>query len=259
MKQVKNVCKSVVYSALDVLTGGRGIARTIGGETIRFPPHFSRYYESDYEPATFDFLRQNLLKGDVYLDCGGHIGLFAVVGARIVGDTGRVYSFEPTPFSRSVLEKTLRMNNYHHIVDIRPEAISQRTGTATFFDTGTEVSNANSLVKKGKQGAGLEVKTISLDDFARDLNLQRVNCIKMDVEGSEMDALLGAKTVIETFRPAISLELHPFAYDKPQEHLAEIWDVLQIYKLTVKYDGTATSKDWFASQTGGFEVQCFAA
>ncbi len=104
MKQVKNVCKSVAYSALDVLTGGRGIARTIGGEMIRFPPHFSRYYESDYEPATFDFLRQNLSKGDVYLDCGGHIGLFAVVGARIVGDTGRVYSFEPTPFSRSVLE-----------------------------------------------------------------------------------------------------------------------------------------------------------
>ncbi len=253
------VCKPAFYRTLDILTNGRGIARKISGETIRFPARWSRYYESNYEQITFNFLRENLSKGDVYLDCGGHIGLFAVVGARLVGETGRVFSFEPTPLSRSVLEQTVRLNNCQNIVDVRAEAISRTSGTATFFDTGTEISNANSLVKTNKQGGNLEVKTVSLDGFAIEHELQRIGCIKIDVEGSEKDALLGAKQVIEKYRPAISLGLHPFAYDKAEEELGEIWDVLKNYRLTVKYEGEQISRDWFVKQTKIFDVQCFPA
>jgi FkbM family methyltransferase len=242
---------------LDILTGGRGVTRKISGETIRFPSRWSRYYESDYEPVTFNFLRENLSKGDVYIDCGGHIGLFAIVGARLVGETGRVFSFEPTPLSRSVLEKTVPLNNYQNIVTVRAEAVSRTSGIATFFDTGTEISNANSLVKTDKQGGSLEVKTVSLDGFVNEHGLQRIDCIKMDVEGSEMDALLGAKQVIEKYRPAISLGLHPFAYNKIEERLGEIWDVLKNYRLTVKYEDEQISKDWFVKQTKIFDVQCF--
>jgi hypothetical protein len=79
----------------------------------------------------------------------------------------------------------------------------------------------------------------------------------MDVEGSEMDALLGAKQVIEKYRPAISLGLHPFAYNKIEERLGEIWDVLKNYRLTVKYEDEQISKDWFVKQTKIFDVQCF--
>lgn len=253
------VCKAAYYRTLDVLTGGRGIARKIGGETIRFPARWSRYYESDYEPVTFNFLRENLSKGDVYLDCGGHIGLFAVVGARLVGETGRVFSFEPTPLSRRVLEKIVQLNNYQNIVDIRAEAISRTSGTATFFDTGTEISNANSLVKTDKQAGSLEVKTVSLDGFVNEYELQSVDCIKIDVEGSEMDALLGAKRVIEKYRPAISLGLHPFAYDKTEERLSEIWDLLKDCRLTMKHEDEQVGKDWFVRQTKIFDVQCFPA
>ncbi len=254
---LSKICKPAFYKTLDFLTGGRGILRTINEEKIRFPARWSRYYEADYEPVTFNFLRDNLSEGSVYLDCGGHIGLFAVVGARFVGETGRVFSFEPTPLSRSVLKEIVQLNNYQNIVDVRAEAVSDSSGTATFFDTGAEISNANSLLKTDKKGGSLEVKTVSLDDFVKAQKLQQVDCIKIDVEGSEMDALLGAKQVIETHRPVISLGLHPFAYDKAEVKLKEILDLLTDYGLTVKFEGSQVSEDWFIKQMNIFDVQCF--
>ena len=137
--------KSLVYGAVEVMTGGRGIARRIGGEVIRFPVRFSRYYEQDYEPETFRFLREHCRKGDVVLDIGAHIGLFTVVTARLVGPTGRVYSFEPTPNTRKTLERTVRLNDIGDWVHVHGEAVSRVSGTATLFDTGDPGSNASAV------------------------------------------------------------------------------------------------------------------
>ncbi len=252
-----STCKMLAYKTLDILMAGRGIPRKIGGENIRFPAQWSRYYESNYEPITFNFLRENLAKGDTYLDCGGHIGLFAVVGAKLVGESGRVFTFEPTLLSRSVLIKTVKLNNCQNIVDVRPEAVSRTTGTAIFFDTGSDVSNANSLIKTGNHKGGLEVETISLDDFAEIQQLSRINCIKIDVEGSELNTLLGAEKIIRKYRPTISLGLHPFAYDIEIDKLTDIWELLRSYNLSVKFKNKSTDKDWFINQTEIFDVQCF--
>ena len=111
--------KEAAYKILDAVTPGRGVVRNIGGERIRFPAKWSRYYEAGYEPETFRFFRDNLKPGDAVLDIGGHIGLFAVVTARLVGPDGRVFSFEPTPFTRNVLEEVVDLNNYTDRVEVR--------------------------------------------------------------------------------------------------------------------------------------------
>lgn len=261
MPGVKKILKEATYKGLEAFIGKSGIARNINGEKINFPVRYARYFESDYEKLTFQFLRENCPTGGVFLDCGGHIGLFAVVGARLVGETGSVFSFEPTPLSRTVLKQTVQLNKCQNIVEVRPEAVSKTTGTAVFFDTGTEASNANSLVKSDRHDTaqGLEVKTVSLDDFVAEKKLPRVDCLKIDVEGSEFDALLGAGRVIARHRPAISLGLHPFAFEDTEKKLGEIWDLLESYNLRVKYENQLIDKDWFVRQTKIFDVQSFPA
>ena len=188
---MKETIKNIVYGALDAVTAERGVARRIGGETVRFPARYSRYYEATYEPELFKFLRRRLRAGDVFFDCGAHIGLFTVVASRLVGADGRVFSFEPTPATREVLEKVVALNDCRN-VEVRPEAVSRTTGTAVFFDTGGECSNANSLVKLNRhQDGGLTVPTVSIDEFARSRKLE-INCIKIDVEGAEFDLLVGS-------------------------------------------------------------------
>jgi len=173
---VKHILKTIFYAAADILTLNRGLGTKIGEEWFRFPARWSRYYESDYEPETFDFFRKNLKPGDIVFDIGAHIGLFSVVASRLVGETGKVYAFEPTPFTRGVLGKVIKLNGCDHNVEIRTEAVSEKKGTAYFFDTGTEVSNANSLVETSRSKKKLEVPVTSVDEFVAERGLL-VNCL----------------------------------------------------------------------------------
>src|SRR3712207_1541891 len=116
--QTVNAIKSATYQTLDYLTLGRGVKRKVGGEIIRFPARWFRYYQADYESETFEFLRAQCRKNSTVFDLGAHIGLFSVVMARCVGPNGRVYSFEPTSLSREVLRQTVRLNGCEDIVEV---------------------------------------------------------------------------------------------------------------------------------------------
>lgn len=254
MNSIKSLAKSVAYGALNLSTAGRGVKRIIGGEPVRFPARWSRYYLADYEAATFDFLRAHCAQGHDVLDMGAHIGLFTVVMARLVGPTGRVFSFEPTPLTREVLRETVRLNGCEGIVEVREEAMAKVSGSATFYDTGDAGSNANSLVPTQRSQSGYTVRTVSLDDFTSSRGLP-VGCLKIDVEGAELDVLLGGERTFLVSRPAVWLALHPPFLGDSAKALAEIWKILQQYRMLVSYQGGRVEEDWFREQRELFDVQ----
>src|SRR5690606_5355578 len=104
--------------------------------------------------------------------------------------------------TRSVLTEVIRRNDCDANVEIRPEAVSNETGTTFFFDTGTEISNANSLVETSRSKEKIEIPVTSVDDFVAKKGI-RVDCIKIDVEGAEYDLLWGARKVLTEQRPII--------------------------------------------------------
>lgn len=245
--------KEIGYSVLNLFTLGCGIAREIGGETIRFPTRWSRYYEAEYEPETFAFFRENVKKGDIVLDIGGHIGLFTVVTARLVGSEGKVYSFEPTPFTRGVLKEVVELNGVSEVVEVRSEAVSSKKGETVFFDTGDTISNANSLVKTERSKTEIPVTLISIDEFVQQKGINP-NCLKIDVEGVELDVLRGARETFLEHRPAVRLGLHPPFITQNGQTLDEIWAILEEYRMQVIFDGKPAEKDWFCSQPALFDV-----
>lgn len=257
-----NLVKTAAYTALDWCTFGRGVQRVICGETVRFPARWSRWYASDYEPNTFTFLRAHCRPGDVVFDIGAHLGLFTVVMAKLVGPKGRVASFEPTPLSREVLTETVQLNGCEDVVDVRPEAVSGAVGNATFFDTGTVASNANSLVQTSRSRSGYTVPIVDLDGFCGARGW-RPTCLKIDAEGAELDVLRGAREVFRSCRPSAALSLHPTAFSDAPRTLRKIWDVLHDYGMTVSLlegygeslnDKTEVSADWFCSRKQVFDV-----
>lgn len=250
---MKTLLKSLAYQALDLATAGRGIRRLIGGEQIRFPPRWCRYYAADYEPATFAFLRTHAKPGQTVLDIGAHLGLFTVVLARLVGPAGRVFSFEPTALTRQVLERTVRINGCSSVVEIRAEAVSRATGMAEFHDTGDPGSNANSLIRTQRSRSSANVPTISLDDFVKSRGIQP-GCLKIDVEGAELDLLRGAGDVFMRCRPAVYLSLHPAAIHKGGGSLAEVWELLHRYRMSVRSDGKPLDETVFCQSERLFDV-----
>jgi FkbM family methyltransferase len=249
-----NALKSLLYGTLEVLTAGGGIPRDVGGERIRFPPRWCRYYQRGYEPNTFRFLRAHCRPGQTVLDVGAHLGLFSVVMARLVAPGGRVISFEPTSFTRRILERTVRLNGLAGVVEVRGEAVTGRTGVADFFDTGSPASNANSLVPADRVVGAKPVPTVSLDDFVGTHQI-RLGCVKIDVEGAELDLLRGACKTITGQRPAVYLAVHPAAVCKAGGSLGDLWTLLASYKMNVYRDGVAVSEAEFNAATDLFDVE----
>lgn len=248
-----NGLKLAAYKAIDAITLGRGIERNFHGTPVRFPPRWSRYFKTDYEPETFAFLRNNLQSGDTFLDIGAHIGLFTVVAARIVGEKGRVISFEPTPGTRGVMGEVLRVNGFDDFVEVRAEAVAAQRGKTIFYDSGDEISVVNSLVRGEQSRNEFEVQVVSLDEFATE-NAVEADCIKIDVEGSELDLLLGAERTLAEQRPKILLSMHPPFIPKGRESIEAIWEILKKHRYDVSFEGTAVDKEWFCSKPELFDV-----
>ncbi len=253
MESQLNIIKEIAYKVLEITTGGRGVARMVDDRPIRFPARWSRYYSSEYDPATFEFLEKNLKEGDTVLDIGAHIGLFSVAMASMVGDEGRVFCFEPTPLTREVLSKVIALNGCAGNVEVRGEAVSARSGSTLFYETDVDVSNANSLVKTEIGKKPIEVAMTSVDEFAKERGLT-INCLKIDVEGAEMDVLTGARDTFLNQRPVARLGLHPQFIVQNGQSLDDIWRILAEYKLQVLFDGKPVEKEWFCSQSDLFDV-----
>lgn len=203
--------RSTAYAALDAALLGRGVPRTVNGGRVRFPAQWSRYYPRVYESTMHGFLLRHCAPGTTVIDGGAHIGLFTVAMARAVGPDGWVLAFEPTRGTRSVLTRTVVLNDLGATVSVRPEGLTDVTGRNTFHVGGTEGSNSNSLVgwsAGNATGTKIEVPTLALDDLLPTLAAP-VSCIKLDVEGAELDALRGAKAMLERFQPALCIGVHP--------------------------------------------------
>jgi FkbM family methyltransferase len=246
--------KNSIYDLVDLLTLFRGIPASINGESIRFAPRWSRYFAAAYEPQTFRFMKHHCPVGGTVIDLGAHIGLFSVIAARLVGPEGKVFAFEPTDSTRKVLEQTIKRNSMRGRVEVRPEAVSETTGTAQFFQLQDEGSVANSLISYGELSrSGREIKVLSLDEFVAARG-SRVNFLKIDVEGAELQVLRGAANTF-AMRPFVSLGLHPEPIAISGGSLQDIWAVLAKYRMTVTEDEAPLSQHEFCGRTDRFDVQ----
>jgi len=156
-------------------------------------------------PAVLALLRP----GSVVIDVGANLGEWAIPFARSVGAAGRVIAIEPASRSAAALEATLAANALHQAEIVRC-AIGDHDGQAEFavpvvtsarIDTGT--------ARIGPACAGheaLRVPLRSLQSLAAELGLDRLDLIKIDVEGHERQVLDGAASILDQYRPTLVME-----------------------------------------------------
>jgi FkbM family methyltransferase len=247
--------KESLYKVLDILTLKRGSLRQINGFDIRLPLRYARYYEDNYERDTFGFFEKNIKPNQTILDIGAHIGLYSVFFSKKLKNTGKVICFEPTPGTFSILKQTVELNHLENCKLVNA-AIADKSGIMKFNLTTAdgEGSNANSLVRTERSVNSTEVKVFSIDEYRRSEEL-RIDVLKIDVEGYELNALKGAKETFLTDKPIGILALHPESIKQLGQSLEQIWDLLEEYKCQVEFKGKAMSKDQFCSNKLLFDVE----
>jgi FkbM family methyltransferase len=156
--------------------------------------------ESYVDPPSFFCPEVQLAAGDVAFDLGGNLGTSALVFSRAVGPEGRVFSFEPV--FHEILARNLRENGVTNVTVI-PEGVSDRTGAAEFAITERGIDSR--IDPDGAGGIRQSISVTTLDDFCAREGVERVDFVKMDIEGAEELALRGARETIRRFRPKWSI------------------------------------------------------
>lgn len=157
-------------------------------------------------------LFQRLVKpGMVVFDLGANVGQYTLLAARRVGPDGSVHAFEPVPHNFTALSRHVRENGLETAVRLnqvaawsRPDMLRLYLSERDVADNGTDYTS----VFSGDAVDMIECPAVRLDDYVRDRGVQRLDVLKMDIEGAEKPALLGALEILERFRPLILLELN---------------------------------------------------
>jgi len=147
-------------------------------------------------------LARFLKPGQVLYDIGSNVGFFSVLGARLVGPTGRVYAFEPFPTTAAQVRINAELNGFSHLETIEA-AVSNASGRARLADGGSSMQHSLKY-----QGPGIDVRTVAIDDLVAAGSIRPPNFVKLDVEGAEVDVLKGMHGVIARHRPVIMCEVH---------------------------------------------------
>ena len=159
------------------------------------------------------YLLERLLKQDmIFIDVGANHGEFTLFAAKRLTQ-GLVIAFEPVSFIFKKLKRNVELNDLSNVILI-PKGLGYTNQKTTLY--GTEKHHIDGSKNEGLYSTKLindrstiyeEVEIIRLDDFLKSLEISKVDIIKIDVEGSELDVLMGARNSIKKFKPLIILEV----------------------------------------------------
>lgn len=157
------------------------------------------------EKAVFTELCKLLSEGDVFIDAGANIGIFTVLASRLVGISGRVLSIEMISDTADQLEAHVRLNNHANVTIIR-NALSDLPGKKliAMFEPGRFGRASISVIHKN--ALQISVLTTTLDELS--FGIESVKLLKMDIEGSEYQALLGGKSLVKRLENVIYEKWH---------------------------------------------------
>jgi FkbM family methyltransferase len=166
-----------------------------------------------WEPNVIAALPGVLAPGDVFLDIGAHIGYFTLLAARLVGPTGHVYAFEPSPTTYRRLQKNIELNGFSNVTAFEVavgdssrrgtlyEGPRQNTGLATLHP-------AFGAKREGAPEVAVDVRPVTA--VVPDEELPRVRALKIDVEWQELEVLRSLEPLLDLKLPlAIFLEWTP--------------------------------------------------
>lgn len=191
----------------------------------------SIFVSGTYEPNTLMFLKNFLKIGDTFIDIGANSGIYSIVAAKLVGDAGKVYSFEPSSREFFKLQENVLLNNLQHHIVTNKLAISSKNEKA-LLKIATESHNGqNTLCNEFAytnvdSGHIEEVNCISLDEYVNNNSIFNIKLIKIDVEGYELNVFEGANSLIINQRPLIIFEVVREAYRKNNLKLIDLKNYL---------------------------------
>ena len=206
----------------------------INGVTYKANPHYRHMLGQNYDSAVAEFLRQRVRPGSLCFDVGANVGVYVLQLAHWSRPGGRVVAFEPNPLTLSILREHISLNRINDRVEVVGAAIGASEGEEVFFSVGADgmsrLGAPNRLI--ATRTTETKVAVTTLDAYAARTG-EDPDWLLIDIEGFEIQAMIGARDLIRRRRGEIGIvvEMHPSVWDSAHttRQLAE--DVLRDFRL----------------------------
>lgn len=163
-----------------------GTALSFFFPALALPLQNAKNYIVDYIPQ----------QGDVVLDCRAYCGITTYLFSKAVGETGRVYALEPDDLSYKMLLKNIDKHGLANVIPVK-KGIWSNTTRVYFNAEGNVGGSMASLLQRPFYENLSKVDVVSISDFYTEYGLNKLDFIKMDIEGAELDVIAGSKDFIE--------------------------------------------------------------
>lgn len=170
------------------------LEQKLGWRKPKDPFNIPKYYFKKYLPAN-----------QIIIDCGAHIGADSVELAKIFPKS-QIHSFEPVP---SLFTTLKAMTSKYSNIECHQIALSNQNGTANFFVSSGDSDASSSLLlptghieihKNVLFNEQIQVPTITLDDWAKNNNISKIDFLWLDMQGFELQMLKASSTIIQTVK-----------------------------------------------------------
>ena len=138
-----------------------------------------------------EFCKKELKKGDTVIDVGANIGYFTLFFSKLVGEKGKVIAFEPDPINFDILKKNIELNKITN-VELVKKGVSNKNEFMRLYKS--PVSGGHSLIKNEWGKEYTDIQTVTLDEYFKE---QKIDVIKIDVEGFELEVIEGGKKIFK--------------------------------------------------------------
>lgn len=214
-------------------------------------PYEAMVWLRQEEETDLEIVRRLLKPGQSFVDCGANIGIWTLVAASAVGTNGKVFAFEPNPATFEKLSQNVSLLELASHIQLFASAVGS---TNTNLPFSCEKSHNISQIVEMLNNESILVSVVSLDLALRD---NKIDGIKIDVEGFELEVLQGAKSIINNCKPWLCVEFNTLLAKvntlrdwNVHQHLSELGYVCRHFKDALNPSDTNILPDnW---QTSGY-------
>lgn len=188
-----------------------GLGRKTHLATAHFPYWSAQAYgvlTGQHELMVQEAMRRALGPGGVFIDIGANIGAITLLGAQLVGPTGRVIAIDAQRECAEATTVNARLNGFGNIT-VMHAAAAAHSGNAELIVTADPLwTRLASVGEHPLERRRDTVPAVALDDLVARLDLAHVDLVKIDVEGAELDVIAGMRRLLTNMKPIVICEMH---------------------------------------------------
>lgn len=201
---------------------------------------YGRYQiEKNYE----EFLLKKSVGGKVIFDIGANIGYYSIQLGRMIGQGGKIYSFEPCSYQFNILERNIELNKLTNIIPEKLIVSDRHGGVKKIYFSG--ISNTGSSSLEVKTDEFEEMDCVTVDKFCQNNNINSIDLVKIDVEGHELRVVKGMERMLDEAKVKnLFLEINNYALEEAGTTALEIIEYLDSFNYRPYSIATGTANDY---------------